>query len=174
MRLVENSLGRKIGLLALAAGLLVAAGCAGPLTTAYVVRHAEKASSGNATEIELSPAGHQRAKALADRLRGSRVDAIFVTRTRRTEQTAAPTAAERKLEPIHYGTPQEVVARVRKDLREGGVLIVGHSNTVHQIVAGFGAPVPAAIRNGIPDDEYDNLVILALRPKKVGATLVKY
>lgn len=166
-----SSISRRILLLFLAAVLLSSAAC-GPVTVAYVVRHAEKLD--NSFDTELHPDGHRRAQDLARRLRGSQVDAIFVTNFKRTQQTAAPTALEREIEPIRYDTVQEVVNRVRRDHREQGVLIVGHSNTVHRIVAGFGATVPEAIRNGIPEDEYDNLVIMLISRRKAGAALIKY
>jgi 2,3-bisphosphoglycerate-dependent phosphoglycerate mutase len=55
----------------------------------------------------LSPAGHEQAQAVAERLRGEPLQALFVTPLQRTAQTAAPLAAAVGLEP-------QVVA----DLRE--------------------------------------------------------
>lgn len=59
-------------------------------TTVYIVRHAEKVNETDTTD--LSPAGHQRALALADTLARQGIDSIFTTPTRRTRQTAAPLA----------------------------------------------------------------------------------
>jgi probable phosphoglycerate mutase len=47
----------------------------------------------------LTPAGHEQARRLADRLASARIDAIYVTTLRRTAQTAAPLAARLGLVP---------------------------------------------------------------------------
>lgn len=60
---------------------------------------------------ELHPAGRQQAEAVADRLAGEPVAAIYVTTLRRTAETAAPLAArlgltptvERDLREVHLG-----------------------------------------------------------------------
>jgi probable phosphoglycerate mutase len=55
----------------------------------------------------LAPQGHEQAKLLAERLAGTRIDAIYVTSLRRTAQTAAPLAERLGLTPL-----------VEPDLRE--------------------------------------------------------
>ena len=55
----------------------------------------------------LSPEGRHQAEALAARLAGERLSALFITPLQRTAQTAAPLAAATGLEPV-----------VRADLRE--------------------------------------------------------
>ena len=47
----------------------------------------------------LTPAGHEQARRLADRLASARIDAIYVTTLRRTAQTAAPLAARLGMAP---------------------------------------------------------------------------
>ena len=57
----------------------------------FVVRHAEKADLSD-PDTPLSPAGEQRAQALAKSLQGERVKAVYATEFKRTQQTAQPTA----------------------------------------------------------------------------------
>ncbi len=141
---------------------LVSALCAASAvaqTTVYVVRHAEKAAE-PAADPPLTPAGEARAKVLADSLKTSGVSAIITTQFLRTKATAAPTAAELRINPeIEIATNpthiQNVVAAVRKHAGQA-VLVVGHSNTVPAIVAALGAPAPAPIC----DAEYDNLYVV--------------
>ncbi len=62
---------------------------------------------GGHSNPDLSELGRRQAVALSERLRGVRMRALFVTPLARTQQTAAPLAAERGLEPM-----------VEPDLRE--------------------------------------------------------
>ena len=127
-------------LLALAACATMAAP-ASPVT--WVVRHLDTPQGER--DPDLLPAGQRAAALLADRLGGERVRAIYVSDFRRTRQTAAPLAARLGLTPIVYDpadTPA-LIARVR-----GGphpALIVGHSNTVPDIIAQLGGTRPAPL-----------------------------
>lgn len=117
----------------------------------YLVRHGEKASAGK--DPELTPQGRERARNIAALLHRTGIQAIFSTPTARTLQTAQP-LAERlgvKVEAYAPDAPQALVEQVRK--RRGAVLVVGHSNTLPELVRLFGgAPGP-----DIGDDEYDRL-----------------
>jgi broad specificity phosphatase PhoE len=126
----------------LAAVLLLAliAGCATRMPgieapTIIVVRHAEKADDGT-RDPPLSPAGRARAEAIARRLAGAPLSAVFATEYRRTRLTGAPAAALHGLEVevLPGATPANVVAD-RARASAGTVLVVGHSNTVPDIVA---------------------------------------
>src|SRR6266542_5648998 len=77
--------------------LLVAAAQAAPIV--FVVRHAEKAVTGGENP-DLSVAGQKRAEALARILKDSQITTVFVTEFKRTQETAAPTAKEARLNPI--------------------------------------------------------------------------
>src|SRR5476651_1595762 len=72
-------------------------------TTVVLVRHAEKAL-GTIEDPPLSPEGEQRSERLAqmfgDSAGAGRLDAIYVTNTRRTQQTAAPLAARLHVVPV--------------------------------------------------------------------------
>jgi broad specificity phosphatase PhoE len=102
-----------------------------------VVRHAEK-SVDDAEDPNLSPAGRTRAAALARELSGVPLAAIYATEYRRTQQTAQPTAAAQGQPVSRYfsrGPASETVAQWRERHRHGTVLVVGHSNTVPDLVA---------------------------------------
>jgi broad specificity phosphatase PhoE len=129
-------------------------------TTIVLVRHAEKAAE-PAADPPLTAEGEARAQALLEAVAEMPVHAIVSTGFARTRATAAPLAARRGL------VPEIVDARARDHARlvaEGilahhrgeTVVVVGHSNTVPDIVAALGAPKPTAIC----DSEYDNLFIV--------------
>jgi broad specificity phosphatase PhoE len=106
----------------------------------YVMRHLQKAEG---QDPALSALGAGNAERLASRFSGDRPTAIYVSTTRRARETAAPLAARLGLTPKEYDprdTPG-LVARVRTEA--GTVLVVGHSNTVPEIVAQLGGARPA-------------------------------
>jgi 2,3-bisphosphoglycerate-dependent phosphoglycerate mutase len=85
-------------------------------TELLLIRHGESQAAdpdipfplvGGHADPALHPNGQAQAQAVAERLRGTRIDAIYVTTLQRTAQTAAPLAARLGL------TPQ-----VEPDLRE--------------------------------------------------------
>jgi hypothetical protein len=61
------------------------------------------------------------------------------------------------------------VGRIKADAaaNAGAALVVGHSNTVPDILRALGVATPVTI----PDDEYDNLFVV-VRPAAGPATLV--
>ena len=109
-----------------------------------VVRHAEK-STDDARDPSLSEAGAMRAQSLARLLAATPIDAIYATSYKRTQQTARPTAAARSLAVTTYDAKLPAatfVAQLRAAHAEGAVLVVGHSNTVPEIVSALsGQPV---------------------------------
>jgi broad specificity phosphatase PhoE len=116
----------------------------------YLVRHGEKAV-GN--DPELTGQGRLRAQNIATTLQRAGVQAIFSTPTARTLQTAQPLAKQLKLPVQQYAAdaPNALVEKV-KALR-GAVLVVGHSNTLSELVTLFGG----APGTDIADGEYDRL-----------------
>jgi phosphohistidine phosphatase SixA len=70
---------------------------------------------------------------------------IYVTNTRRARETAAPIAARLGLEPRVYDPRDSagLVSDLQKD--PNPALIIGHSNTVPEIVAALGGSRPAPI-----------------------------
>lgn len=104
-------------------------------TTVYIVRHGEKVADIDSTD--LSPAGKQRALALADTLARRGIDSVFSTLYRRTRQTAQPLADRLGLPVVPYQKTAAVVSRVG-EMRNKTALVVGHSNTILDIAKGLG------------------------------------
>jgi hypothetical protein len=154
------------GVVALAA-LLSSSSPAWAQTAVILVRHAERADQ--STDSLLSPAGSERAKALARALATAGVKQIFVTKFQRTQLTAAPLAAALKLTPevVDAATSAPIVERIRRDHANDVVLVVGHSNTVPALIKDFGHPDPVTIA----DDEFDSLFILFPRGTAVPSVL---
>jgi broad specificity phosphatase PhoE len=117
----------------------------------YLVRHGEKAAVGQ--DPELTPRGQERARHVAAMLRRAGITAIFSTPTVRTQQTAAPLAQQTGLSVQLYDprAPKSLVEQVRK--LTGAVVVVGHSNTLPELVKLFGGAPGAEIA----DDEFDRL-----------------
>ena len=140
----------------LALPFLALAGCAAfaaPPPAApdvYVMRHLQK---GSGDDPGLSAEGQRSAERLAAWFGKAPPRAIYVSATRRARETAAPLAAKLHLVPKEYA-PVDVaglVARVREEA--GPVLVVGHSNTVPEIVAALGVAKPEPI----PDTAYGDI-----------------
>ncbi len=128
---------------AVAALIALAAMPAAAQSNVYVMRHLN--TPAGQADPDLLPEGRRAAEALVAWFQGDRPAAIYVTDFKRTRQTAAPLAARLGLTPILYDprdTPG-LIARVRAE--HGAVLIVGHSNTVPDIVAALGGARPAAL-----------------------------
>jgi probable phosphoglycerate mutase len=124
-------------------------------TVLYVVRHAEKATA-PPDDPPLTPAGAARAEALAHTLRDVTLVGVHSTATARTQATAAPAAAAHHVAVAPYADVAEVVAAAR---RAGGAhLIVGHSDTVEELVTrAGGAPGPA-----MTDTTFDRLWVVTI------------
>lgn len=142
--------------------LLVCAFCAcnaqktaAPVSTSiFVVRHAEKADPSD-PDTPLSAAGEARAHVLATTLKGKGVKVVFATEFKRTQQTAAPTAQGAGVEVtvITNAERAKMIERVNTVPMGSAVLIVGHSNTVPEIVRELSGETV----DGINEDEFDNL-----------------
>ena len=76
---------------ALFLSLYLLAGAADSAPVTFIVRHAEKATTGG-DDPDLSLAGQKRAEALARILNDSQITSVFVTEFKRTQETAVPTA----------------------------------------------------------------------------------
>lgn len=127
---------------------------------AFVVRHFEKADGADPL---LSEAGLARAAALAERLEDVRIVAVYSTDTRRTRLTAEPTAKRHNLAIIPY-QPSDTDGLVQAIARAGGsVLIVGHSNTVPEIVARLSGQA----QRPMPETQYGDLFVVDLVSRAV-------
>ncbi len=146
--------------------LLLAVLVATPVTaqhTVFLVRHAERAdttpgaSPKMADDPDLSEAGRARAQSLAAALKDANITAIYATEFKRTQQTAAPLARALGL------TVKIVTSKSQADLlsqlkaSKGNVLVVGHSNTVPDVIKDLGVTTPVKI----DDTEFDNMFLVS-------------
>jgi phosphohistidine phosphatase SixA len=156
-----------------AAALAVLLAVAAPVaaqSTVFVVRHAERADAGmpkTAADPDLSSIGHTRAESLAVALRDGGITAIFVTPLKRTQQTAAPLAKLLKLTPVVVEANDAAGLAKRLLAHRGAALVVGHSNTVPEIVKLLG--ITEAVTIG--DSEFDRLFVV-VRPEAGKPVLV--
>lgn len=132
-------------------------------TTIVLVRHAEK-QLGTIEDPPLTQEGDERAQRLAslfgERSQIGEVHAIYATKTRRAQATAAPLAARLGLAVITADeSPDALARRVRREQHGRAALIVGHSNTVPQVVAALTGrrDIPA-----IADDDYGTIYIVTV------------
>ncbi len=131
-----------------------------PLTTVILVRHAEKNIEPNNPDPELSPAGQARAQELVRVLGNAGINAIYSTQYKRTQETAKPLADKLQvsLNVIEAKKTEDLINSIRTTNRGQTILVVGHSNTVPEIVTALGgASVPE-----IPDSDYDNMFIVSI------------
>lgn len=136
---------------ALALAMLTPCAALADPATIYLVRHGEKEAAGQ--DPALTTQGRQRAQNIAVMLHKAGIAHIFSTPTTRTRQTAQPLAERNGLKVALYDprTPQALVAKV-KGLSEP-VLVVGHSNTLPELVRLFGGQAGAEIT----DNEFDRV-----------------
>jgi phosphohistidine phosphatase SixA len=109
----------------------------------YVMRHLNTPQGER--DPDLLPEGQAAAQRLVQLFDRERPAVIYVSSFKRTQQTAAAVAALYDLTPIVYDpadTPG-LVARVRAGPLPA--LVVGHSNTVPDIVAQLGGTRPAPL-----------------------------
>lgn len=135
-------------------------------TTVIFVRHAEKAQS-PADDPGLSEAGQRRAAELArqlvdaDVVPGVGVDAVYSTSFRRTVETAKPVADALNLPVRNYDAADTelFLEAVVREYKGKIVLVVGHSDTVPEMIANMGASknVPP-----IDENEYDNIYLVSI------------
>lgn len=125
--------------------------------TLYLVRHAEKADDGT-DDPPLTDAGTARAQHLAAMLADAGIDAVYATRYRRNQETAAPLAEALGVPVTTYAAQGAALADTLRARHAGqDVLVVGHSNTVPQLLD---ALVGADAYDDLSEQEYDALFVV--------------
>ncbi len=142
----------------------------------YIVRHAEKIAPTDSlaknmgSDLPLSEAGKVRSLVLKDELKHKHIKHIYSTNTIRTISTAEPLSHVKNIPIEKYKSMDSLVAIVKN--QKGNTLIVGHSNTVDDLVNKIcgEVKVPADLKDG----EYDNLFIITVKKKKMLFKRKKY
>jgi phosphohistidine phosphatase SixA len=131
--------------------------------TIFLVRHAERADASGAppmsgSDPDLSDAGKHRAESLATMLKDAGVTTIYVTEFKRTQQTAAPLAQQAGVMPVTINADHtaDLVAKIKGATGSGNILVVGHSNTVPEVIKSLGVTTPITIG----DNDFDNLFVI--------------
>lgn len=119
----------------------------------YLVRHAEKTTEPG-PDPDLSPAGQRRAEMLARVLADAEIRTIYVTKWKRTQETAATLARASQLKPEIVDDMKTLADRLQHPI--GNVLVVGHSNTLPALLQDLGVGTSIALG----ENSYDDLFIL--------------
>jgi len=132
----------------------------------YLVRHGEKTP--DEKDPALTAQGRQRAQNIATMLAKTGIVHVFSTPTNRTRQTAQPLAQASGLPVEEYDprAPRALVEKVKG--LNGPVLVVGHSNTLSELVRLFGGQPGVEIA----DNEYDRVYQLIPRADGSVATVL--
>jgi broad specificity phosphatase PhoE len=112
-----------------------------------------------ADDPPLSPAGEARATRLATMLGSAAIQRIYTTEFKRTRQTAAPLADKLKIKPVMAAAndPGPLVTQLRQ--AKGNALVVGHANTIPDLLKALGVKEVVTIG----DEQYDDLFLVIRR-----------
>ena len=142
--------------------------CALPAAAAdavYVIRHLQKAPG---DDPPLTAEGAAGAISLANMLSGLGIGAVFATPTRRAIQTATPLAVQLGLPVMRYDPADPVALLEAAKAIPGNILVVGHSNTVPDLVAQFGGERPAPMT----EQDYGTIYVISTGTKEVREILM--
>ncbi|HSK63907.1 MAG TPA: phosphoglycerate mutase family protein [Pyrinomonadaceae bacterium] len=154
-----------------------------PVTTVFLIRHAERADEPR-QDPPLTEKGTARSQKLARLLGAAGIKAIYTSQFARTKLTVeplakqlgiTPTALSLKLDPSN---PRQIAEESTKETVDkilshagGSVLIVGHSNSIPDVVKMLGADVTPTI----DEKKFDDLFIVTVYGKgKAKVTHLKY
>jgi 2,3-bisphosphoglycerate-dependent phosphoglycerate mutase len=132
------------------------------ITTIILVRHAERAEDGSRNP-DISEAGKVRAQALANLFSQTKIDVIYSTAFKRTQNTVAPLAGLKMLAVQDYDpTSPWWVDEMLVKHKGQTVFCVGHSNTVPAMINQLTGKEEY---KNFADSDYGNVVIVSLREK---------
>ena len=145
--------------------------------TFFIVRHAEKAAAdGYAVMMSKDPAlteaGKERAEALKEILKTKKIGYVYSTNTIRTRSTAESVRTYFNLVAETYPPLPDSVFITRLKSLKKNTLIVGHSNTVDDIVNKLYGSIK--IPADLGETEYDNLFVVKKKGRKMSFESRKY
>lgn len=153
------------------------------VTTVFLVRHAEKGVN-PPEDPPLTEAGGARSQALARILAKAGIKAIYTSQFHRTRLTAEPlakllgVASTTMPLKMSVSNPREVSQESIKEMVEKihqrageSALIVGHSNSVPEVIKALGGDVVPRI----DEKEFDDFFVVTIHAKgKAKVTHLKY
>jgi broad specificity phosphatase PhoE len=116
------------------------------------IRHAERDPSDR-----LSQAGKRRAELLRRMFGTTAIRSIFTSEFVRTKQTAAPVAQALGIAPVEISSDIDA-AKTQLLAAASPVLVVGHSNTVPELIAALGGPADIQIE----EHEFDRMFAVSV------------
>jgi broad specificity phosphatase PhoE len=126
------------------------------MKTVLLARHADIDVPPGGPDPLLNAKGKQRAQDLARALEAADIRQVFVSSAKRTQLTAKPLLEQ--LAGVSAEIEDDVGSLAAKILAAAGnVLVVGHSNTVPEIIAKLGGPTGLPLLQG-----FANLFVLML------------
>jgi 2,3-bisphosphoglycerate-dependent phosphoglycerate mutase len=135
---------------------------ADPPLVAWVVRHAEKESSGS--DPHLTEEGHARAQALAEVMADVPLAAVYATDYNRTQETCLPTAEDQGLSMVTDIDPYDDLANhIIAEHQHEQILHCGHSWTIPGFMEYLGVPEPISIAS----DQWGDIWIVTMRGDEV-------
>lgn len=156
--------------LLLLAQLAFAQQAASPVTTVFLIRHAERADEPR-QDPPLTEKGVARSEALARLLSNAGVKAIYTSQFARTKLTAEPLAKQLgitatplslKISPTN---PRAIADESTKETVDkilshagGSVLVVGHSNSIPDVIKMLGGDVVPTI----DEKKFDDLFVVTV------------
>ncbi|MEO7309444.1 MAG: histidine phosphatase family protein [Chitinophagaceae bacterium] len=140
-------------------------------TKIYIVRHGDKASSAPNSDLK-NPEGFTRARVLRDSLSGVGINGVYSTNVLRTIHTAEPAAVANSLPVVFYNNADSLIDALSTQKKKH-FLVVGHSNTVPQMLRHIG--LDPGFTGNIDDGDFDNLFVVIIKWSggSVSKTLVK-
>lgn len=160
-------------LLAPAFGSGASAGESFKVTTVFLVRHAEKDTT-PPENPPLTEQGKKRSEALAQALKEANIKAIYTSQFLRTQQTAEPLGKLLGVTPasiqlrMDSKNPRQVSEESLREIvdkihaRSGeAALVVGHSNTIPEVIRLLGANEAPAI----DEKQFDDLFVVTVYEK---------
>lgn len=103
-------------------------------TTYYFIRHGEKDRSTDTDNPSLKKLGQKRAENWANVLKDKKIDLVYSSNFKRTQQTAVPTAKLFSTDVRLYSVKKLNDVGFQKETKGKTVLVVGHSDTTPKFV----------------------------------------
>jgi len=141
-----------------------------PITTFILIRHAEKADDGT-KDPDLNEKGLKRAESLVKLLKETKLEAIYSTSLKRTNNTVAPLSKARNISVQSYKAFKgEEIDMMIKRYKGGTILVVGHSNNIPWIANYL---TSNETYKDFEDGDYDNLFIVTVVEKGKTARVIQ-